>query len=92
MHRVVQTFCKLRAIRLCSANDRFSCGAAQAIASRSSTDFTPGADHAAFSTAYRSSQLPTVPSNKTLSLSRTITRMPLASTSACRFKAFQFSA
>jgi hypothetical protein len=49
---------------------------------RSSTDATPGADQAAFSTLRRSSQLSTFPSKTTLLPFCTVMRIALASTSA----------
>src|ERR1019366_6923420 len=54
---------------------------------RSSTSEPPAADHAAFSTARRSSQLSTFPSSTTLLPFWMVTRIAFASTSACLFSA-----
>ena len=53
-----------------------------ATTSRSSTEATPGADHAALSTARRSSQVSTLPSRMILLPFWTVTRIAFASTSA----------
>jgi hypothetical protein len=58
-----------------------------AIVRRSSTDETPAADHAACSTARRSSQLSTFPSSTALLPFWTVTRIAFASTSACLLSA-----
>src|ERR1019366_7905824 len=59
----------------------------QPIVRRSSTDATPEADQAAFSTARRSAQLSTFPSKTTLLPFCTAIRIDLASISACRLRA-----